>query len=335
MPDLLTGHDAVLTDCDGVVYLGEQMIEGAAGALGCARDRGLRTVFVTNNAGRSATAVAEHLTDLGIAASADDVVTSGQAGAHVLSGLLQPGAPVLVVGSLALEECVREEGLRPAALDEVLSSGAAAGVLQGYDEDLVWARLNEATRAVRGGATWVAANTDATRPTDRGTMPGTGMMVRAVAVASGREPVIAGKPFAPMYDAARDRAGARRPLFVGDRLDTDIAGARAAGMTTALVLSGAHGKHQLAGADAEDLPDHVLWSLAGITEPVAEVVCTDGQASCGQVTLGIRDRCITPVGTAPTDRDAQLDALRCLVALRRAGVDADAATLLDALDEVP
>ena len=123
-------------------------------------------------------------------------------------------------------------------------------VMQGYGFDLTWQQLNEAAIAIHRGAHWVATNTDPTRPTDRGLVPGNGAAVAAVAVAVACDPEVAGKPYRPLLDDTVARLGADRPIFVGDRLDTDIAGAVGAGLDSMLVLSGSHGARDLLAGPA-------------------------------------------------------------------------------------
>ena len=130
-------------------------------------------------------------------------------------------------------------------------------VLQGYGFDLTWQQLNEAAIAIHRGAYWVATNTDSTRPTDRGLVPGNGAAVAAVAAAVAVEPEVAGKPYRPLMDETVARLGAARPIFVGDRLDTDIAGAVGAGLDSMLVLSGSHGARDLLAAGPTERPTHL------------------------------------------------------------------------------
>ena len=322
MTVLLDAHDAVLCDLDGVVYLGREAIPAAVTALRQAREKGVATGFVTNNAGRSATDVAEHLQELGVMAGPEQVMTSGDAAAALLGRLLEPGSGVYVAGSPALRDAVVREGLVPASVDEVLESPSTSGVVQGFDPELRWSSLNEATRCVRAGATWVAANLDATRPTDLGVLPGTGMMIHAVEVATGKHPQVAGKPHRPVFDAAVARASSSRPLFVGDRLDTDIAGARAAGITSLWVLSGAHGPLDALRVAADQLPDHVAADLAGVLEPEVEVVTTTDESGRSRASSG---ECAVDVdgSTATASGTDVLSLLRCVIALRRAGIEAE------------
>src|SRR5215472_1873183 len=213
-----TRYDVALLDLDGVVYLGGHPIPGAAEALGKAAASGMRLAFVTNNASRTPAAVAAQLTGLGVPARAQDVITSAQAAARLLAQRLPPGAPVLVVGGIGLRAAVRERGLRPVS---VASERPAEGAL-----------------AVAAGAWYVASNADATLPTPRGRQPGNGSLIQVIVTATGRSPVVAGKPEPPLHAEAVARSGAHHPLVVGDRLDTDIESAVRSGADSLLVLTG-------------------------------------------------------------------------------------------------
>jgi HAD superfamily hydrolase (TIGR01450 family) len=264
---LLAGHDALLVDLDGVVQLGRDPVPGAAVALEGARAAGLRVVFVTNNAARSAADVASTLTDLGVTAAPADVLTSSMAAADLLAGRFPSGTRVLVVGGAGLREPVEAAGLTPvASADE-----EPAAVVQGWSPDLTWALLAEAAVAVRRGAAWFATNTDATLPSPRGPLPGNGAMVGAVALATGTEPEVVGKPGRALFDAAVRVAGATRPLVVGDRLDTDIAGANAAGLPSLLVLTGVSRPADLLAAAADLRPTYVGHDLGALAGPAARI----------------------------------------------------------------
>jgi HAD superfamily hydrolase (TIGR01450 family) len=256
----LEGYDAVLLDLDGTVVRGAEVVPEAPAVVDELRQAGRAVLFMTNNASRGLDEVAEHLTALGIPAVPDDVITSGQAAVSMLAAELPPGAVVLVVGSEALVTAVRSAGLRPVAV----ASERPAAVVQGHSTDTGWSQLAEACLAIRGGAMWIACNMDRTLPTERGLLPGNGAMVAALQTATEREPIVAGKPARPLLDTAVDRTGAQRPLVVGDRLDTDIAGARAAGLDSLLVLSGVADAVALLAAPPEQRPIHVGADLRAL-----------------------------------------------------------------------
>ena len=222
MSTLAQEHDCLLLDLDGTVFRGHEPTPGAVETLAAVRSR---TLYVTNNASRGPAEVAQHLCDMGFTAKPDDVVTSAQSAARLLQEQLQPGAAVLIIGTDSLAAEVRKVGLKPV---RQWSDGPVA-VVQGHSPQTGWPDLAEAALAIRGGALWVAANVDRTLPSERGLLPGNGAMVAALRTATDREPQVAGKPEPTLLTDALARGTFRTPLVVGDRLDTDIAGANAAG----------------------------------------------------------------------------------------------------------
>lgn len=257
---VLATHDAVLFDLDGTVYRGSRAIPGAAEAISRVREHGTPVRFVTNNASKAPEEVAEHLTGLGVSAKVAEVNTSAQAGALVLRERLPAGAAVLVVGTEALADEVAAAGLRP--VRRVTDNPVA--VVQGHSPDTGWADLAEACLAIRNGALWVACNIDPTLPTERGQLPGNGSMVAALRTATNQEPKIAGKPRPPLLRAAAESAGAVAPLVVGDRLDTDIAGAVASGFASLAVLTGVTTPAALLAADPGMRPRYVAADLTAL-----------------------------------------------------------------------
>ena len=266
MTDLLDVHDVLLADLDGTLYRGREAVPGAVEAVRAAGERGVRTVYVTNNASRRPADVAAHLAELGFAAAEQDVVASSQAAAAMLADQLPAGSPVLVVGTDALAEEVTGVGLTVTA-----DAAEAAAVVQGHSPDTGWRVLAEATVALRAGAVWVACNVDPTLPTERGPLPGNGSMVAALRTASGREPQVAGKPAPALLEEAARRTGARNPLMIGDRMDTDIEGGRAAGMTTLLVLTGVSDAAELLAAPPEQRPDLVGADMAALASAAEDL----------------------------------------------------------------
>lgn len=273
---LAATYDVALLDLDGVVYVGADAAPHAVDALEQARSSGMRAAFLTNNASRTPQEVAERLTALGVPAGPADVVTSAQAAASVLRERLDPGARVLVAGANALRDAVTAAGLR------VVSSADdnPRAVVMGYDPTLDYGRLAEAALAVRHGALFVASNLDATLPTPRGLLPGMGSLAALVVTATGRQPEVAGKPQRPLFDSSVERTGATRPLVVGDRLDTDIAGARNAGLPSMLVLTGVSDLLALASAAPDSRPTYVAHDLRGLNR--AHLPAVDGR--CGRAT---------------------------------------------------
>jgi glycerol-1-phosphatase len=260
---LVEVYDLVLLDLDGVVYIGAAAVPGAAEALDRVRAAGVRSAFVTNNASRPPNVVAAHLRELGVQAEDDDVVNSAQAAAALLSRRLPAGAAVLVVGGEGLYRALEAVGLKPVASND----DQPEAVVQGFGPDVAWRLLAEGSRAVRSGLPWIATNVDPTVPTPFGPAPGNGTFVAAITTATGVKPEVAGKPQPTLFLEAVKRYGASRPLVVGDRLDTDLEGARAAGMDGLLVLTGVHRVRDLIAAAPERRPHLIARDLNGLLDP--------------------------------------------------------------------
>ncbi|MEV0157467.1 HAD-IIA family hydrolase [Micromonospora sp. NPDC050686] len=265
---LVDGYALVVFDLDGVIYLIDRPIPGAVEAVRRLHAEGRGVAYATNNASRRSSEVAELLTGMGVPARAEEVLTSAAAAAELLRDRLPAGAPVLVVGAEALRAELRAAGLTPVSL----ADDAPAAVVQGYGPRVGWTELAEAAVAIRAGASWIATNTDRTLPSDRGPLPGNGSLVAALVTALRREPdVVVGKPEPALFATAARRAGSGRALVVGDRLDTDIEGARRAGLDSLLVLTGVSDVPELLAAPEERRPTYVALDLAGLFDPAAVV----------------------------------------------------------------
>ena len=299
-------YDVALLDLDGVVYVGSQPVPGAASTLSAVRATGMRVAYVTNNASRRPAEVAALLAGMGIPATAAEVVTSAQAAAHLLRERMPPGSRVLVLGTDALAEEVRDAGLTPVRTADPLP----AAVVQGYGPTTGWRELAEATVAIRGGAFWVATNTDSTLPSDRGPLPGNGALVAALRVATGAEPDVVGKPHPGLHRESIERTSARRPLVVGDRLDTDIEGAVRAGTDSLLVLSGVTTPELLIAAPDGRRPTYIARDLSGLLDVHPGVTWHGGDAACGGFVAGWRGDELVLSG----DGEDALAALRSLCA---------------------
>lgn len=303
---LSEGYDTALLDLDGVVYAGGHAIAHAVESLAVARAGGMHLAYVTNNALRTPDAVADHLTELGIPTGAEDVITSAQAVARLIGEQLPDGSRVLVIGGEGLRVALRERGLVPveSADDE------PAAVVQGYGgPELPWGRFAEACYAIARGVPWFASNTDLTIPSARGIAPGNGAAVEVVRIATGAEPQVAGKPLPPMHRETILRTGARRPLVIGDRLDTDIEGAFNGEVDSLLVLTGVTDGKQLLAARPEHRPTYVDADLRGLLTGQPEVVADGDGFRCGGWTATEGDESLELTGEGEA-----LDGLRALCA---------------------
>lgn len=260
---LQAAFDAALVDLDGVAYRGPDAIPTAPDALNGARSAGMRLVYVTNNASREPYEVANHLTSLGIPTEPTEVLTAAQAVARLMAADLDPSSTVLAVGGQALRTALLEFGftLVTSARD------APDAVVQGFVPDISWRDLAEAAYAIQGGARYFASNLDLTLPNERGIAPGNGSLVGAVVNATGVWPKAAGKPEPTMFHLAAASVASVRPLAIGDRLDTDLKGARAAGMPGLLVLTGVSSAKDAVMAPADQRPSFIGEDLRCLDEP--------------------------------------------------------------------
>jgi glycerol 3-phosphatase-2 len=256
--------DALLCDLDGVVYVGPDPVPAAGEAVARARELGVAVLFLTNNASRTAEQTAELLSGMGVPATAVDVVTSAQVAAHVAAEQFGAGARALVLGTDALRSDVRDAGLTVVRT----ADDDPAVVVQGLSRELTYGELAEAVLAIHRGAGWVASNRDTTLPDARGPLPGNGALVAAVAAATGAVPVVPGKPGPAMYLEAADRSSSQHPLAVGDRVDTDIDGAIAAGIPSLLVMTGVTDLLRLATIEAGHRPTYVATDIGGVLRPL-------------------------------------------------------------------
>ncbi len=309
MRRLVDAYDAALFDLDGVIYLGPVVIDGVPETLTELRSTGVHIGFVTNNAARTPATVAAHLEELGITATTADVVNSTQATVRMLQGDLPAGTRILVVGTDALADQLRDGGFEPV---HSLEDDPEA-VVQGYHPALDWHQLERGALAIQHGAHWYATNPDMTRPTERGILPGCGAQVGVIRACVNVDPKVAGKPFRPLLDETVLRLDAEHPVFVGDRLDTDIMGANAVGMESLFVFTGAHGKQDLLDAEPVGRPTHIGWDVAALLAPPRTVeVDEDERIRCGEQAVQLSGGEATLL-THPANAEDQLDALRALL----------------------
>jgi HAD superfamily hydrolase (TIGR01450 family) len=224
----------------------------------------MRLAFITNNASRTPVVVAGQLRGLGIPAEETDVVTSAQAAAGLLSRQVADGSRVYVIGGEGLHAALRECGLEP--VTEIDDDPVA--VIQGYGPDMPWRQVIDGALLVRRGLPWVVSNTDLTVPTRHGPGPGNGTLVELVAKYAERRPEVAGKPERALFEETLARVGGERPLVVGDRVDTDIDGARTIGWDSLLVMTGVTTIRELASLAEDSRPTYLGADLGCLALPV-------------------------------------------------------------------
>lgn len=251
-------YDAILLDLDGVLYRWPEPIDGVPEAVGRLRTAGKRIAFVTNNSSRTPAQVAERLASVGIDADPDEVVTSALATAALLEE--RGVASAFVIGEEGLRSALADVGIR---LVDRRDEGPVEAVVIGFDRSADYAKLRDAAVLVESGASLIASNPDPSFPAPAGeAWPGAGALLAAVETTTGVHGEVVGKPEAPLLRRALERAGGGRPLVVGDRLDTDIAGAAGLGWESALVLTGSTTRDDL---------ERSTWSPTYVVDSAADL----------------------------------------------------------------
>ncbi|WP_197701549.1 HAD-IIA family hydrolase [Micromonospora echinospora] len=273
---LVERYRTMLFDLDGVVYRGAVAVDHAPSALADLARRGRERVFVTNNPSRTPSEVAALLDRLGVPVPVGSVVTSAQVAAAMAAATVPAGSRVLAVGGAAVLTALREEALTPvrSAADDPVA------VVQGSAPEVDWRQLAEASYAVARGLPWIATNMDLAVPREGGMAPGNGALVHAVTLATGRVPLVAGKPEPAIFEYA-SRHGPGPHVMVGDGLTTDVEGARRSGLDSVLVLTGVTGVDHLLDAPPPHRPTHVVTDLRGLFRAPPPVRGADDRYDCG------------------------------------------------------
>jgi glycerol-1-phosphatase len=252
--------DGFLVDLDGVVWVGSELVPGAAEALRELLEAGKEIVFVTNNPGKSGEEYAARLREAGVNTSGERVLSAGVATARLAAEAVGRGGSAFVIGAAAFKERVAEAGL--AVLEGEAGREADAVLVSGH-RGFDYEELLTAALALQRGAALFATSRDPNLPMPGGLWPGTGAILAAVETATGRTAEIGGKPERRMFEMARGLiAGAERVAMVGDRIASDVEGGRRAGLATILVLSGATSREEAERADPP--PDHTIDDLTGL-----------------------------------------------------------------------
>jgi HAD superfamily hydrolase (TIGR01450 family) len=253
-------YEHVLLDLDGCLWVGDAALDGAPEAVAALREAGKGVAFVTNDARHAPDQFVRKLWRLGFQAALDEVITCGAALQYVLADRPDGGA-AFVIGSQALVDHVADAGLR--VVNNTEFATRADVVVVGGHEAFDFRELRIATQAVLRGAELIGVTRDRTFQMPDGPWPGSGAVLAAVEEATGRRADrTVGKPEPDMYATARDRFGEGRYLAVGDRLEVEVAGARRAGMDSALLVGGVTARAEAEAADPR--PTHVADSLAAL-----------------------------------------------------------------------
>lgn len=246
----------LIIDMDGVLWRGDEPMPGLSEFFAFLEEREIAFILATNNASRTPEQYVAKLARFGVEVPIETILTSALVSAAYLADVAPSGSRVYVIGEKGIQQALRERGF-------VLDDETAKYVVVGWDRNCTWDKLATASLLIHDGADFVGTNPDVSFPTERGPVPGNGALLAALEAATGVEPVVTGKPDPRMYQEALRRMDAtpETTAMIGDRLDTDIAGASNAGLTTILVLSGIATEEDV--VTASNRPDLVC---AGIQE---------------------------------------------------------------------
>ncbi len=254
-------------DMDGVIYRGPELIDGAAETVATVRNLGLPVFFITNNSRETPVELAGKLQALGIDAGPEEIVSAVVATVTFLEQMDPRPAEVLVMGSDGLAAQIERAGFKLASWD---GTEAPDAVVVGLDLRLSYDRLTRASRAIGvGGASFIVVNSDPNYPAPGGPAPGSGAIAAAVEAACGTMPTTVGKPSPHMFQTvlARARVPAEDLVVVGDMLEADVAGARALGAATVLVLTGSTSREEVGAAPPDKQPDYLIDNLRQLPLP--------------------------------------------------------------------
>lgn len=258
---------ALILDMDGVLVRGKTLLPGAKDFLQRLEERNIRYIIATNNSTVDPKQVADRFQSFGLQIKMRDILTSSLATAHFLKKQLPEGTHLYVIGEDPLRQSLRDAGFQIMPTHD-----AAQAVVVGFDFDITWKKLADATSAIRQGARFIGTNSDLTFPTETGIAPGNGAFLKLLEAATGITPQTIGKPEPHLYLQALEHLGAQadETLVVGDRLETDILGGIRAGITTALVLTGVTGREDLRASEIQ--PDGVFEDVSQLAQALMECV---------------------------------------------------------------
>ncbi|KAK0194642.1 HAD-like domain-containing protein [Armillaria mellea] len=283
---LIDKYDTWMFDCDGVLWHGDRLIDGAVDVLRLLRNRKKSVLFVTNNATKSRKSYKGKFDQLGVEAHVDEIYGSAYAAAVYLSSVIKlpKDKKVYVIGMAGLEEELRDEGvshlggtdpadrtLEPFSLANFVLDESVAAVLCGLDTTINYTKLSKAFQYLtrNPGCQFLVTNEDSTYPSADGLLPGAGAVSAPLRFALGRDPVSIGKPASTMLDCIKAKVNydPKRTIMVGDRLNTDILFGKNGGISTLLVLTGITVEDDITGPNPSSIiPDYVTQSVADLNK---------------------------------------------------------------------
>ncbi len=259
---IIDSFDSILLDLDGVVYLGNTPIDSAVKTIKELQKRKTNIAVITNNGSVTAKSVSKWMKNFGLDFKPADIVTSSQTLCWYLKNNFQKGEIVLVVGSESLKDSVKEAGFKVVSK----SDKNPMIVVNGIDADIAQKDLAEMCYSLAKGAKWISTNNDYTFPTEKGSAPGNGSFNALITSITGKTPILMGKPEPFMFQQAAKIFNSKKPLVVGDRLDTDIQGANKAGFKSMCVLTGVTDLNQIKNSSSSTAPTYVGKDLSALLD---------------------------------------------------------------------
>lgn len=260
----------LIFDMDGVLWHGDIPMPGLADLFDTLRQHNIQFVMATNNASKTPQQYVEKLARFGVAVAHDQIFTSAEATGDYLQHTYEPGVKAFVVGDVGLVTAVQTRGFRLLTVDEVMGGETAVFVVAGFNPNATYPQLAAGALLIHKGADFIGTNPDLTFPSEYGPLPGAGSFLAFLQAATSVEPTVIGKPGPLIFQMAMEKLGGtpQNTAMVGDRLETDIAGGKAAGIQTILVLSGISQRHDVAQANGLQ-PDFIFADIQEIATQIA------------------------------------------------------------------
>lgn len=257
----------LILDMDGVLWHGETPMPGLADFFDTLRTCDIQFVLATNNASKTPQQYVAKLARFGVTVKEDQVFTSAEATGSYVQERYEAGTAVFVVGDVGLQTAIKTRGFRLLTIDEVMAGETAVFVVAGFNPTTTYAQLAAGSVLIRKGADFIGTNPDLTFPSEYGQLPGAGSILAFIQAATGVEPTVIGKPGPLIFQMAMQKLGGspQNTAMVGDRLETDIAGGKASGIQTILVLSGISQRADLAKANGFQ-PDFIFEDIQKIAQ---------------------------------------------------------------------
>ncbi len=263
MDERLKKVKCFLLDMDGTFYLGNRIIDGSLEFIDVLKNQGKDFIFLTNNSSKNRNHYVQKITELGLRISVEKVFTSGEATAIYIKDKY-PNHKTIIFGTPLLIDELKSNGV-------VISSKNPDHVVLGFDTTITYKKLCKLVDLVRSGLPYIATHPDYVCPTENGYIPDIGAIIAFVKAATGRDPdIVIGKPNQYMIDAIVHKLQLRidELAMVGDRLYTDIALGKNAGLTTCLVLSGETKIDEV--ENSIYIPDYIFQNLKEIGEYISK-----------------------------------------------------------------